>query len=443
MLFHEFKTEEHFVNAALRKVTRIIHDNSGVVRIGLSGGATPLPLYRALSEQTGLAFSRIEFYMVDERYVPADHEHSNQKMIRETLIEPHLHHLGGFHYFDTSLPIEASLAKYEKELDDIPNQELDLIILGMGTDGHIASLFPGSDALTEKYHCTAKSETDHHPVHDRLTMTYPIIMKAKSLLLLTKGNEKKKVLDTMFKSNKSMAELPAEKLEEHNNLAIFHLNEDSGEGEVVKKKHKPSRSNLVILDFDDTLFNTKKFVNAMKKLFWNEYGINENEFMKARNEVKAMNSVIDIDNFVERFEVKIRHPLHDKIVNLITQHAKEWIFDDVRGFMKRFSGQHDFVIVNQGDQELQSKRISKSSLPGDIFVHISTDSRTDTLREFVGKYEKVLFVDDKLKNIEEVKKEFPSIETYFISRPEDAPYKNACPACAEGDKHIHSLNDIQ
>ena len=178
--------------------------------IALSGGSTPKPIYHAMTQlpQTEL----IHFYQVDVRYVPKTDNQSNQRMIRETL------HPNHFHTIDTSLPIEKACMKYEAELP----KQFDLVILGIGTDGHTASLFPQSEALGEankQVTHTVKPNTDEK----RITLAFPPIMNSKTIIILLQGQEKKKIIDELFHANKLISELPAKKLLDHQNLYIHYL----------------------------------------------------------------------------------------------------------------------------------------------------------------------------------------------------------------------------
>ena len=192
-----FTKEEEFIKANLEFL-------KGAKYVALSGGSTPASTYRAMQDFAA------EFFQVDERYVPADHPDSNQKMIHETLQQK-------FHHFDTSLSIEDALTKYENEIADTT---FDACILGIGPDGHTASLFPHSPAL-HSTRTVAHSTTDEFAVHDRLTLTFSKILASKKLLVLLKNKEE--TIEKLKNPELSNSEIPAKELLKHPSLQVHHL----------------------------------------------------------------------------------------------------------------------------------------------------------------------------------------------------------------------------
>lgn len=210
-----YQNSASFIKDSVNFVAECCEKKKGKLRMALSGGSTPRPLYEALRGKKNLAWKRIEWFQVDERYVPENHPESNAKMIREAI------GLGKkFHTFDTKLPLAASLKKYEAELKR--EWTFDLIILGIGADGHIASLFPQSRALKTK-RLVAHTQTKIHAIPDRLTITFPVILGSKKILILLAGKEKESVLKELQHGSKNAEEFPAKKLLKHKNLRLYFL----------------------------------------------------------------------------------------------------------------------------------------------------------------------------------------------------------------------------
>lgn len=220
----KFQSGEEFVQESVEFVLQICRAKSDVVRIALSGGSTPRPVYeaigRAFAHEGATATRRIEFYQVDERYVPVTNPASNQKMIREALISP-LGEKIKFFCFDTTLSLEESVARYGQIIEKTSPDFFDLVILGIGSDGHIASLFPHSDALREMSQFSIHTMTDVFDVRDRLTLTLPPILKSRNILVLMKGAEKKSILEKFQDSGISFEDFPAKKLLEQPATTIY------------------------------------------------------------------------------------------------------------------------------------------------------------------------------------------------------------------------------
>lgn len=161
----------------------------------LSGGSTPKPIYKGLS-QAGLDWSGVHIWLGDERYVPWDHPDSNFRMAREALIEPAGIAPEHSHPWPILATPELSAETYDREFRAVferDQQPLHLQLLGMGDDGHTASLFPDSPALEEtKAMCVAN--VVNAAERNRLTLTYPALALSRDIIFLIKGGGKARVL---------------------------------------------------------------------------------------------------------------------------------------------------------------------------------------------------------------------------------------------------------
>lgn len=196
---------------------------------------------------------------------------------------------------------------------------------------------------------------------------------------------------------------------------------------------------LILIDFDHTLFNTTRFVQRLKQVF-QSLGVSEEEFQAKRVILKDCCHSDDIDTFVSKLSYPDKKALHDLIHTVIQEEAHSFIFDDVQSFFERHATEFDIVIVTQGDREMQTEKIEHSALPFSVPVIITEDKKDTAIRDLVSQYRKIYFIDDKVTNIDTVKKKFPHIETYFLKRTDDSPYAILSSTCACTD---HTITDLQ
>lgn len=221
MIVKIFSDHLSFVEESAETIARCCRISDKITaRIIVSGGNTPLPIYQAFAEKKDVPFKNVELFQADERYVSPTHRDSNYFAIKNALGAKTANRLAAFHHFHTQKQIEEALDEYERKLQNIPF--FDLAILGIGSDGHIASLFPHTKALIEKHRLTAHTTTDQFSVKNRLTITFPALLKSKNILVLLEGASKKHILDELQSSTKSFKEFPATKLLEHPNLTIHY-----------------------------------------------------------------------------------------------------------------------------------------------------------------------------------------------------------------------------
>jgi 6-phosphogluconolactonase len=174
------------------------------VAIALSGGSTPKRLYQLLATSPRLEtfpWANVHWFWGDERFVPPDDPASNYRMTREAMLSRAPIPPNQVHPMPTvGLSADAAAAAYERTLKDFygadtlaPDKPLfDLVLLGLGTNGHTASLFPGMPVLDERRHWVGMM---HDPeAGTRLTLTYPALESSREVAFLVAGADKKAVL---------------------------------------------------------------------------------------------------------------------------------------------------------------------------------------------------------------------------------------------------------
>jgi 6-phosphogluconolactonase len=162
----------------------------------LSGGPTARACYEDLAAHAGVDWSLVDVYMGDERVVPADDDDANQRLVRESLLE-RVGAVGSFTPMPTAGPVERCVAEYQGAIERLlGGPGIDLIHLGMGGDGHTASLFPGAptlDAGPEELVAATEDPNGRNP-HPRLTLTLPAIDAARLAVFTVTGEAKRNAL---------------------------------------------------------------------------------------------------------------------------------------------------------------------------------------------------------------------------------------------------------
>ena len=173
----------------------------GQCTIALAGGSTPKPLYEALAQQP-LPWQKIHVFWGDERYVPGDHTDSNQNMARQAWLAKVDIPAANIHPMPTAAQNpqqdaqnhEIEIRQYFKIAEgDFPI--FDVILLGMGDDGHTASLFPHTEALKVQDSLVTVGNKDGQP---RLTFTAPLINHARCVIFIVAGENKRPALKQVF-----------------------------------------------------------------------------------------------------------------------------------------------------------------------------------------------------------------------------------------------------
>jgi 6-phosphogluconolactonase len=190
------ETSEDVAEAASKRVADLIAAAGDRFSLGLAGGSTPEATYKSL-RRLAPGWDRVDAWLSDERWVPPDHERSNGRMAADTLLD---HVDAVFHrprWSELIMPEDAA-AHYEARLRSIHGGgRPDVVLLGIGDDGHTASLFPGTAALHEESRWFV---ANHVPQldEDRLTATFPLLGRSRLLMVLAVGGNKAQAVKRSF-----------------------------------------------------------------------------------------------------------------------------------------------------------------------------------------------------------------------------------------------------
>lgn len=191
----------------------------GAINIALSGGNTPLPILDLLQKKK-LSWERFNFFMVDERCVTNDDPLSNFGNIQKVFFDQIAS--SKFPMVQDGITYEKSITVYKEELlkyvpiNSSGFPEFDLILLGMGDDGHTASLFPETNALLETKELVVLNEVPQLQTK-RMTLTYPVLLNSKEIIVIVNGESKEKIIKELY--SEASPDYPILKLiNSHSNL---------------------------------------------------------------------------------------------------------------------------------------------------------------------------------------------------------------------------------
>jgi len=205
----------------------------GVARIAISGGSTPKRMFTILADPekpyaAGTPWDKLELFWVDERCVPPTHPESNFKMTREALLDHVPLPAARIHRMEGELDPAEAAARYESDIRNTFRLEgaetpiFDLILLGMGDDGHTASLFPHTAALQE---LSLIVTANHVPQKDtwRITLTKPVINHGRQVAFLIEGTPKADILAKVLLGPYDPETLPSQLIRPANGRLSFLL----------------------------------------------------------------------------------------------------------------------------------------------------------------------------------------------------------------------------
>jgi 6-phosphogluconolactonase len=202
--------------------------------VALSGGSTPRAMHQILAAdyRDAIDWTKVEIFFGDERCVPPDHPESNFRMARETLLSKvpippdNVHRMRG-EIDPNEAAKEYGLMLKEKFGDD----GLDLIFLGLGEDGHTASLFPGTAAVNETHHRCVANYAEHSTTGKswRITLTAPFINRCREVMFLVAGAAKSKALASVLEGPPQPQKIPAQLIQPASGKLIWLIDAQAAE----------------------------------------------------------------------------------------------------------------------------------------------------------------------------------------------------------------------
>lgn len=224
---------EEFVHAAKEALAE-----KGSFTAALSGGSTPIALYGLLATDPALRaqvpWDKLHFFFGDERHVPPDDAESNFRMAQEAMFSKAPLKPDQIAHIKGEYPVAAQAAQeYERalrdffQLSDGQFPRFDLVLLGMGPDGHTASLFPGTKGLHEKERLAVSNWVGKF-YSERITLTAPLLNNAARVMFLVYGDDKALALKAVLEGPREPEQLPAQLIEPKNGKLIWLVDKKAG-----------------------------------------------------------------------------------------------------------------------------------------------------------------------------------------------------------------------
>jgi len=209
----------------------------GAFHVALAGGSTPKRLYHLLAGNTAgrytLPINQIHFWFGDERHVAPEHSESNYRMAREAMFDALQPPASNVHRIKSEMEdAAAAAAAYEEEMRGVLTSAVaedgfprfDLILLGMGPDGHTASLFPDSEGLGEKHRWVIANWVEKFKTW-RITFTFPVLNAASQVSLFVAGAEKAEMIEDVLELSKGTGKYPVQHVQPVHGTKTWMLDE--------------------------------------------------------------------------------------------------------------------------------------------------------------------------------------------------------------------------
>jgi len=235
------KSQKELISSAADQfisLGRTAIDDRGQFTVALSGGNTPRPLYELLIGPKGnsLDWTKVHFYWGDDRCVPPDHPDSNFNQANQMLLTPLSIEEENIHRVKTELPPDEAARIYQELIySKFQNStpRFDLILLGMGSDGHTASLFPGSELvrgnLPEEDRLISANWVPKLDAF-RITFTHHLINAAHNVLFMVSGRDKSKALKSVLEGPQNPTLYPSQLIVPDNGNLYWYVDQEAAEG---------------------------------------------------------------------------------------------------------------------------------------------------------------------------------------------------------------------
>lgn len=232
-LFSTYYELSRFTLKTWEKISRLAIELRGHFTVALSGGSTPVGFYQNLSFYLPhTLWKKTHLFLADERFVPLDHEESNFRMIQKNILKrinlpkANIHPMA----MENTDP-DTCAKKYEQTIREFFHSKkkippFDLILLGIGEDGHTASLFPGASALQETHRLVVPVQYEKIK-QKRISFSLPLINKARNIIFLAYGQNKAPILSEVLEKNNQT--LPASLVDPKEGRLFFFLDKEAGE----------------------------------------------------------------------------------------------------------------------------------------------------------------------------------------------------------------------
>ncbi|MBY5958922.1 6-phosphogluconolactonase [Membranicola marinus] len=237
---HIFKDNTLWQEAVIGFIVDVISDSlteKDHCSISLSGGSTPRQIYERLAKEgvkRGINWETVHFYWGDERAVPHTHPDSNYKMVKEALLDHIDISAENVHPMPTPDQPESSASVYGLELQTKfapEGNSFDLSLLGLGDDGHTASIFPHTDLVREQRAWVKEVYLEDKDVY-RISVTAPVINRSRYIAFLVTGRNKADALKEVLHGEENPEEYPAQLIRKSPNVHFFLDRDAAGEIEA-------------------------------------------------------------------------------------------------------------------------------------------------------------------------------------------------------------------